>query len=122
MTQKPPSLPRPPALDLERMPLRDLCLLADMYEGLAEAALSFRNQPRFHETLADTFADALWDKYLNGSHARLVAEIERRTPADATEAELRANAIIRSLAGGDSYQAIAELAAEAMRARQEKAA
>ncbi len=88
-----------------------------MFEGLGEAALSFKNQPRFYYTLADEFADALWDKYLNGTHARIVAEIERRTPADTDEAEIRATAIIRSLAGGDSYQAIAEAAAEAIRAR-----
>ena len=117
-------MPVLPPLDLASLSIHDLWCLSDLFENLAHTAMNFLNQPRVSDadSVPSTFAYALWNDYLHGTNGRIIEEISRRQPSDRSEADWKAEAIIRHLSQGDSFHEILEAAAEAIRARSRLAA
>ena len=109
-------MPSPPALDVASVSIHDLWCLADLFEHLAHEAMSFLNQPRVKGS-AEAFANSFWDHYCNGTRARIIEEISHRQPSDRSEADWKAEAIIRHLSQGDSFHELLEAASEAIKKR-----
>lgn len=95
--------------DISQMSLYALWCLDELYEQLSWTAMSFSNQPRV-TGVAEHHADYLWDEVFNGTHQRIIEEMERRTPTTQEEAEYRAASVLRFMSKGCDYTEIAAFA------------
>lgn len=106
-TVRPPS---PCFYDIGTATIRDLALLYEFCDGLSEAALLFLNKPRAVGSAAE-FAENFLSETIFGWMDIARREIQSRTPQNVTDAELRAEVLIRDWALDGRFADIAELAA-----------